>query len=96
MLGQGVGVRFYKKARSKTHATCESMLKSMRNVRKRATFFNFLLVFSVFFDFFIFFEGVHADLIARVEGSFSGFGGGQSGYVFGPRSFGCPFGCAQG
>jgi hypothetical protein len=39
----------------------------MRNVRKRATFFNFLLVFSIFFDFFIFHEGVYADLIARVE-----------------------------
>jgi hypothetical protein len=47
----------------------------MRNVRKRSTFFNFLLVFSIFFDFFIFFEGVYADLIAQVEGSFSCFGG---------------------
>jgi len=50
--GQGVGVGFYKKARSKTHAVCESMLKSMRNVRKRATFFNFLQVFAGFFRFF--------------------------------------------
>jgi hypothetical protein len=41
----------------------------MRNVRKRSTFFNFLIVFSIFFDFFIFFEGVYADLIARVEGA---------------------------
>ena len=67
-----------KKARSKTHAVCESVLKSMRNVRKRATFFNFLLVFSIFFDFFIFFEGVYADLIARVKGSIGCLGGGRS------------------
>ena len=40
-----------------------SVLKSARNVRKRATFFNFLLVFSIFFDFFIFREEVYADLI---------------------------------
>jgi hypothetical protein len=46
----------------------------MRNVRKRATFFNFLQDFAVFFDFFILREEVYADLIARVEGGKAGSG----------------------
>ena len=48
-------------------------------------FASFCRFLQVFFDFFIFREGVYADLIARVEG-------GKVRYVFGLRRFGCPFG----
>jgi hypothetical protein len=59
MVGFETCTKVREKARSKTHAVCESVLKSMRNVRKRSTFFNFLLVFFGFFRFFhIFRRGV--------------------------------------
>ena len=54
---------------------CSKVCETCGNVRLFSTFCRFL---PVFFDFFIFCEGVYADLIARFEGAFSCFGGGRS------------------
>jgi len=54
-MGKMAGVKTCTKVRE----NALSVLKSARNVRKRATFFNFLLVFFGFFRFFhIFLRGV--------------------------------------